>query len=417
MRRDEFRSLIQEHGVDGFTKVMDTLLEGYKLPNGTVQRLDPKSVSIAALYEAMVGPVSMSESLTRQLATLCEAGDLAASAFPTVTEKLIATIMIKGYNSRPGIADTLVPESYSPRTLTERIPGFTALSSSKQVLPGEPYPTGDFSDKYATFEQAVYNKKEGFQINVLEETIRFDQTGMILRNAETAGAQIQQERERRTVRAILGIGLDAGTSLNNVYFPSNVDSPLYTAAQFNLRTNAVPLYNHPGKTADSKLEDYTDFAEVLTVHAQNIVDDRQLGTPRPISWNPDRVLVPFSLMPLLANILHGTTLTYISTERTAGTNPEIRNSGPNPTPNIFNMFNANGMPVPLTSQYVDEVTQTGWVMYDSSSFVRVNLFPFQTFRSPAGYGWDRDLLVAVRAREWSRVIATDFRASIKSNGA
>lgn len=417
MRRDQIRSFIQEHGVQGFSQALDEMLEGRKLPNGTVQRLEPTSISIAALYEAMVGPVFGATSLTRQLANLYEAGDLGASMFPTITEKLIASVMIRGYNSRPGIADTLVPDSYSPKTLTERIPGFTALSSSKQVLPGEPYPTGDFSDKYATFEQAVYNKKEGYQVNVLEETIRFDQTGMIMRQAEQAGNNIMQERERRSVRAILGIGLDTGTAYNNVYFPSNTDSPLYSATQKNLRTNATPIYNHPGKTADSKLEDYTDFAEVLTTHAQNITDDRQLGNARPIAFTPNRVLTPVSLIPILANIFNSTTVTFISTERTAGTNPEIRNSAPNPTPNIFQALGQSGMPVPLSSPYVDEVTQTAWIVYDTNTFLRVNLFPFQTFRSPAGYGWERDLLMAVRAREWSRVIATDYRGSIRNDGA
>ncbi|MDP3793933.1 MAG: hypothetical protein Q8R07_04225, partial [Candidatus Uhrbacteria bacterium] len=281
----------------------------------------------------------------------------------------------------------LVPTSYEPKPLTERVVGFTMPEGPKIVLPGEPYPTIGFGEKYVTFEEAINNKKEGFEIQVTEEAIRLDQTNMILDRAMGAGMTLQTERERRTVRAVLGIALDVGTAQNGVYFPSGTDTALYLASVNNLRTDASPIYNHPGKAADSQLGDYTDLQEVLTTHAQNITDDRQLGGGRPIVWTPDTMLIPVSLATTAGNILQSTGVTYMQNIGTS-TAPEIRHNSPNPLINVFR----GALPTPIASAYVDEVSATVWVLYDKTrTFVRINIFPCQTFRAPMGYGWNRDV--------------------------
>jgi len=408
MNRHEIKAYIREHGLRGFGEGVDALLRGATLENGAVIRMRPDEFSIRELWEAMKpegfldGPIKgISESA------------LDATGFPTVTEKLLSAAFIEGYQPIAPIADSLVPESIVPKTLTERIYGFTAEEGPKIVLPGEQYPTLGFTDKFATFEQALHNKKEGYAVEVLEETIRLDQTGKILSMARDSGMALQTERERRTVRAVLGIGADSGTTINGVYFPSGTDTALYAASRYNYRTNTTPLYNHPGKTADSKLEDYTDFAEVMTTHSTNITDDRSVGTGRPVAWSPDRVLVGTALGPTAANIFQAMGVTFLA-PFTAGTDAEIRTNAPNPLQTIFN----GSMPIPYASPYVDEVSTTMWAVYDSRrSFVRINIFPFATFRSSAGYGEMRDVLFAVRVREWSRVVAKDYRFSMLNTGA
>lgn len=415
MNRTDIQSFIREHSLNGFIDVYSKLLEGMVLPNGARHQIDPMRQSFTALWEAMVGPADGSLPLIS--GRIAEAGALDATGFPTVTEKLISTIVIRGYETRRAVADMLVPESYEPKTLTERIPGFTTLSSPKIILPGEPYPAATFTDRFATYEPALHNKKEGIEIPLTEEVVRFDQSNMILRHAQNIGASIQTERERRTVRAVLGIGLDTGTAQNGIYFPSGTDTALYTAAGNTLRTNAAPIYNHPLKTANSVLEDFTDIQEVLTVHAQNIKDDRDSGTTRPIAWSPDTILHPVSLAATVANIFQGTTVQILTRGATAASDPEVRTSAPNPLVAMFTAFGGT-IPVPVTSAYVDEVSSTVWVVYDRrSAFVRINIFPLQVFRSPVGYGWNSDILVSFRAREWSRVVALDSRVAIRSNGA
>lgn len=411
MNKYEIEQFRKEHGVHGFVDALGCLLEGVKLPNGYDKRIDPFALSVGSMWEALVGSIGETLPLRGNLA---EAGALDHTGFPTATEKLIATVMIREYDRHRGVADQLVPNSYEPRTLTERIPGFTSLDTPKNVLPGEDYPMSTFADKFATYEEALHNKKEGIELAMTEEVVRFDQTGMILRRAQNIGRNIQIERERRTVRAILGIGKETGTDLNGVYFPSGTDTALYRASENNLRTNAAPIFNHPGKTADSKLEDYTDLQEVLTVHAQNIKDDRQLGTTRPIAWNPNAILTPMALASTGANIVNATQILW---NRNTAADPELRTSSPNPLASMFAAFGAN-LPTPVSSVYADEVSSTVWVMYDrESAFLRINIFPFQVFRSPAGYGWKNDVLVSFRAREWTRVVALDHKLAVRNNGA
>ena len=410
MNKEEIRSYIKEHGVAGFQAGWAALIEGKKLANGQTIKLNPRRLSFQQMWEGTVG--SISETFDNP-AWHMEAGALDATGFPSASERLLATVAIEGYANQTGVADMLVPTSYEPKTLTERIVGFTMPEGPKIVLPGEPYPTIGFGEKYVTFEQAIHNKKEGFEIQVTEEAIRLDQTNMILDRAMGAGMTLQTERERRTVRAVLGIGLDTGTVQDNVYFPSGTDTALYLAGSNNLRTNGSPIYNHPGKTADSVLGDYTDLQEVLTVHAQNITDDRQLGGGRPIVWTPDTMLIPVSLATTAGNILQSVGVTYMQNIGTS-TAPEIRHNSPNPLINAFR----GALPMPIASAYVDEVSATVWVLYDKTrTFVRINIFPFQTFRAPMGYGWNRDVPFSLRVREWSRVVARDFRTTIRSNGA
>lgn len=416
MNRYDIQQFIREHSLNGFLEEFEAVLsqEGAVLPNGTRSKMRPEAFSLQELWEA-VKPVGYHGPIV----ALRESGALDATGFPTITEKLLSSAMIDGYSPRMAIADQLVPNSVEPRTLTERIPGITMMEGPKIILPGGTYPTIGFSDKYVNFEQAIFNKKEGYAIEVTEEAVRFDQTNMIVSAARDAGMTLQTERERRTVRAVLGIGDDTGTTIAGVYFPSGVDTALYLASANNLRTNTTPIYNHPGQTADSRLENYTDLQEVMTVHAQNITDDRLLGTGRPIAWTPDRVLVPVSLASTAANVFQAMGVTMISpfTTQSAGTvgNQEIRmNIGGNALQTLF----SGAVPQPYSSAYVDEVSATTWVVYDSRrAFVRVNIFPFATFRSAPGYGDMRDVLFAVRVREWSRVIAKDFRHALRNTGA
>lgn len=409
MNRHEIREYIREHGLNGFTEDVGALLAGTTLPNGANIKLRPEDFSIKEMWEALAPA-----GFTGPLVALRESGGMDATGFPTLTEKLLSSAMIDGYNPIRSIADQLVPNSIEPKTLTERIPGITTMEGPKIITPGMQYPTIGFSDKYVGFEQALFNKKEGYAIEILEETIRFDQTNMIISAARDAGMTLQTERERRTVRAVFGVGEDTGSAINGVYFPNGVDTPLYLASGLNLRTDTTPIYNHPGVTVDSKLENYTDLQEVMSVHARNIKDDRLLGAGRPIAWSPDRVLVPVGLASTSANIFQAMGVTMIN-PFTAGTGNEIRtNIGGNALQTLF----SGATPQPFASPYADELSATAWAIFDSRrSFVRVNIFPFGVFRSHPGYGEMRDVLFSVRVREWSRVIAKDYRHAVLSTGA
>lgn len=403
----DIRSFIREHSVAGFIEGIEHSLNGTgTLPNGQkIRKRRPEEFSLLALYEGMVGPV---RDIHRHMQ---EAGALSATGFPTVTEKLLASIMIPAYDAQMAVANTLVPRIYTPATLTEQIPGFTANEGPRPIPEGDEYPTLGFGDKFATFQAALHNKKEGFEIRITEETIRFDQTGQIMDRARMAAMAMGTERERRTVRAVLGIGSDTGTTQAGVYYPSGVDTALYRAATSNLRTDAAPIYNDINAgTNDSQLKNYTDLAEMMAIHATQIKDDRLVGDARPVAWNPNVLLVPIALAPTAANILQATGIIYTSTPNTSS-NPEIRQQSPNPLGVVF----GGQLPTPVASTYVDEVSTRKWVLMDNQrSFVRVQIWPIQTFQAPPGYLANRDIVFAIRMREWSRVIALEYRNTMMS---
>lgn len=407
---EEIRRVRDEFGVEGLVDCISATLEGRKLPNGaTVPLKKEQDYSFQSLWEGLVGPMDWIKSPPQHL---LESG-LDPTGFPSATEKLLSSIMIKGYETQNMIADRLVTEEYRPKTLTERIVGFTADEMPFPIATGEEYPTVGFGEKWANFEEIVHNKKEGMEIRVTEEVIRFDQTAMVLRKAQGIGMRLAQQRERRTVRACLGIGADTGTAQGGVYYPSGVNTPLYSAAQLNLRTNTTPIYNFPGKTADSKLEDYTDFQEVMAVHATNIKDDPQNSDGQPIGWNPNVILVPVTMSVIAANIFAAQGVTWMANIGSTSA-PEIRAHGPNPLSYVF----GTGLPNVLTSPYVDEISTTQWAVFDNMrTFVRIIVFPFETFRAPMGYGWNRDMVFAMRAREWSRVACVDYRHAVLNTGA
>lgn len=410
MRRDEIRSIIKEHGAYNFGVMVESVLKGYKLPNGAVVKKNPTDFNFKTLWEACVGDIgdtldnaAWRSGLSRMYSEA--GGALDITGFPAASEKILSSQIIAGYDSVPMIGDQLVPNVNRPTSLREVIPGATTLDSPKPILAGEEYPTVGFGEKFVTFEEAVYQKKEGYEIQVTEEVVRFDRTNFLLDRARTLGRTISIERERRTIRAIMGLGDDVSTTQQKVYFPAGVDTPLYAATTSNLRTDSSALIG-----SNSKLADYTDLQEVLTVHATLIKDDRISGNTRPIIWTPRVLLVPISLQLVAGNIFSSQGQIYVTN---TGSAPEIRNIAPSPISAMFN----NGLPMSYSSPYVDEVSTTHWFLYDPETFVRIEVFPFQTFQSPTGYGWNRDIIFAMRAREWSRVVAKDYRQTIKSNGA
>lgn len=418
MNREEIRNFIRLHGVRGFQEGFSALIDGRQMPNGAVVKIDPKTISFRELWEGCVGSIHSTFDNATWRSEASGGGSLDPTGFPIATEKLLNTLTISAYDSVQRIADILVPNSETPGTLTEHIPGFTAAEGPKRIRPGEKYPRTGFTDKYVTFQEAVYDRKEGIEIAITEEVIRFDQTRSIMRRAEQIGNALSTERERRTVRAVLGIGADTGTTIAGVYYPSGVDTPLYAAGANNLRTDAAPIYTDPGHPADSKFMDYTDIQEVLALHAKYMTDDRTLGAGRPIVWTPNRILFPVAMRATAANVMFASTVTHIpllgSSTLSATAGPEIRNTVRNPISDLF----MGTIPQPLSSPFVDEVSTTMWTMFDTDkTFVRIVVFPFQTYRAPVGYGWNSDLVFAMRVREWSGVIALERILAIRSNGA
>ena len=114
-----------------------------------------------------------------------------ATAFPVITGELINKKVMEGYTAVETIGDSLVTIVPSKRR-TEKIAGFEALETVKEVLEGMPYGEIGMIEKYVE----INSKKYGEIISITEETIMEEQTGQLLARAQRIGESARYMREK-----------------------------------------------------------------------------------------------------------------------------------------------------------------------------------------------------------------------------
>ena len=139
-------------------------------------RLTPEKFSIRELWESFVGPCNQTLAIAQNEVGfgdihLTEA-NVDSTAFPTITGLLISKKVIDGYRQPIFIGSQLVTNMPSNRKI-ERIAGFTAADTIKEVPEGQAYDESDLGEKFVT-SQAT---KKGRIISLTEEAVYFDQTG------------------------------------------------------------------------------------------------------------------------------------------------------------------------------------------------------------------------------------------------
>ncbi len=419
MRTQAIRSLIAEHGVEGFLRIQAQLLglredgRAHEGPDGTPLleshimlagkkqlRIRPERFSLRSLWEGIVGPCD--ETLEIAMGSgrggyfepqmmEGEAGGLASTMFPSAVGMLIATKVIEGYDAPGFVGDQLVTNS--PSTLRgERMVGFTGVQGLKVVGEGDEYEDSTMGEKYVTTTET----KRGRLISITEETVFFDQTGEILRRAGNIGRRAREERERRIIRGVADV-----SSTERVYRPLGTAEQLYSSGNSNLLSTATPLV------------DWTDIQEVMTFHANNITDDRETddeGSAQPIAWMPTHLLTSTELSGVTARIFSAMITTSGSVEA--------------PASGILDALGVGNIK-PVSSPYLDVAAgadqwddASDWLLGDfPRQFVYKEIWPIQTFRAPpqADAQFRRDILAQFKVREYGDINAVEERLVIKVN--
>lgn len=409
MRRDAIRELVEQHGggrsgQEAYLQVQRELLEGREV-NGRRIKRRPEDFSIRALWEGLVGPVEETLGYAMggragfiEVPTHLEEA-VSSSAFPSAVGQLISTRVIDGYEGFDGIGDELV-ETMPSRLRNERVVGFTTLQGPKEVGELESYEESHFGEKYVTTQEA----KKGRLLSVSEEAVFFDQTGQILRRAQTLGQLAAQERERVIVRGVADVN-----SNERVYRPSGTAEQLYSSGNNNLLSTATPL------------NDWTDIQEVLTFHAENVTDDREpddhMGA-QPILWTPRVLLTSVKKAGDAARAIAATTV-----RGTPGSNEELESTNP------LNLIVPGGI-TPLSSPFLDQAASASaddqfddsddWFLGDPRrQFVWKEIWPLQTFRAPAQNDeqFERDVVARFKVRYYGGINALDHRMVVKVNAS
>lgn len=403
MRRDDVKNLIRAWGPRAFVQVFAQLLEGRDENGREIPKLNPMSVSIRALWEALVGPVEETLGDHRRggafnYVEMQEAVE--STAFPSATGVLIASKVIEGYNMPGMIGDDLVTVMPS-RLKQERIVGFTSLEGPQEVPEGGPYGESSFTEKYVTTDTA----KKGRILEVTEETVYFDQTGQILLRASRLGEMTREEREETILAGVVDVGSSAA-GYKDVYRPSGTAEALYSAGNNNYLATATPLV------------DWTDIDEALQYHADNVRDDRAVtGERRPIIFVPKVLLTAQKKLATGARIMSAT---EVRSQPAAADATNVMISG-NPMTSI-----ARGLRV-LSSPLLDYLAGVSGSNYNDADdwfigdfqkqFIWQEIWPIQTFRAPEtdDARFRRDVVARYKVRYYGGIAAIDERYVIKVN--
>ena len=196
----QITELIESIGPQAFCERIAEML------NSDPPKLRPEDISIKELWLKLQG-------LEEQVVS---------TVFPTIMGEVINRKFIESYRAVPTIGDkltTTVPSNH----WTEIFPGIEMPDQLKEVPEGMDYEMAGMGEKKATID----NIKWGRIIAITEETIRFDQTGQILRRASDLGKKAITKKESIILRKIQD--LDA-----NVYS----GAALYTSGHANLGSTA-----------------------------------------------------------------------------------------------------------------------------------------------------------------------------------
>lgn len=329
---------------EGCKNAVSMFREGLKSGKIDITKVSIKSLALALgavdVFD-MEGSIREAFSTTKSWAKQTEArlfsesagASVTTNALKVVTSELLAAELLKGYDSVPSIAERLVTTMPISGVREQKIAGFTSIGEPSLVEENHPYPHTGFTDKYVLTKADKY----GSMLSLSMEAIMFDQTGDLQRRARMIGERTREHRERIIIEAVCGA--------RSCYYPSGVDTTLYSGANFNL----IGSSGVTGYTSAVALADWTDLDTVRVMRATKILDDRtDGGTPQPIGGvnTGEQIL-------LVPEALRGTAMTIF--DQTMGR--VLTNSG-----NNIAEFSRNPMAAylsdVLSSPFVDSATGT-----------------------------------------------------------
>lgn len=342
------------------------------------EKLGISDVALRQLYEAMLGEeMQWKNPDIRILNESGIAGDVRVSAFSNIVGVLLGNEVIAAYESYPKIGDKLTAE-YSTKLKDERLPGFTAIKDDvDEVKEGEEYPSVGFGDKYVGTGDA---KKRGEIINVTEEAIYYDQTGMLQEFCREIGTRVAEKKEKTILRAVLGV--------DTCYYPNGTPTALYSGAPYLVASNA--------------LVDWTDLENAEVTGLSAMVDEAGV----PIAATPLRqILVPIALKRTAQRILNAIEILH-GNYNEAGT----KTLSANP-------YAQEGIEV-LTSSLMHGLVgnSTTWLCGDfKRQFRWKNVWPLQAVPAPPNnmLEFTNDIKFAYKVRYLGNIFAKDQRYVVK----
>ena len=375
INRHQIKALIHESG--GNANMAGSVIEDrLNLPVDDPKRLIPENFSFRTIAEALGGDVSMD---AHHDGTPMFTEAVAASQFQTLVGVLLSKKMLDAYEAAIKLADKLTSK-FNSNLESDKIPGAFVKGDLEDVDEGQPYPQlGDIEEKYVTID----HQKRGLMLNVTEEAVRFDRTGLVMMRAQQFGERAGIDRESRVMKGVQDV------SGFEPYYPTGTVEGMYQNAQ-----GAGDPHEYDNLITDV-LADYTDINALWTL-LQLMKDDN--GDP--IMNEPKILLVPVTLGVTAIRVIKNTVLA-------GAANSEI-----NPFANRFEI---------LDSSYLDAQSVTAWYLGDfKKQFLEKVIIPMQVLTRPMSdkhqEGWNNDILAQFKLRYDMTLGARDYRFVGKSTG-
>ena len=323
----------------------------------------------------------------KELYDFCESVDV--TQFPVITAVLVEKKVIDAFNSMPTIGDRLVTP-FPSKLQISKIPGADLSINMKDIEPGMPYHhDADIAEHYVQVE----GKKRGDILDITEEAILFDQTGLVLREAEKFGKKAALDRERKILYTIQDVTV--GGVNYYAYYPGGTRVAMYSGA--------VALTHVYSNLHDHALQHWTDLD-----HAKTMFTTMRDNTGDPILIEPKILLVPKARETMAKRLISNTLMPAT----------RIGVAVPGDSMNEANPF--SGAYEVLSSVYLDIVSTACWYLGDfKEQFVEKVVYPLQVLtrkddkNEPA---WERDIVAQYKVRYYAQPGAVDYRYVVKSRG-
>lgn len=177
------------------------------------QNLRPDEFSLGGLANAMLGEAwheALAAASARSPLQVFESGNAAltpgnipnVSAYLGTVTGLLDAKVLEGYQKPEFIIDRLIHTMPSSTRQTKLIGLGRIGDQSKERNPGDPHPFANFGERYVVTSET---KQRALAIGVTYEMVQFDQTALVLQQANTVGYELAMNKELEGFRLIAGV--------------------------------------------------------------------------------------------------------------------------------------------------------------------------------------------------------------------
>ncbi len=372
LHRDVIRAAAKSCGND--KRLMEDVVKEWINPKGKHQ-YTVDNFSLREIADALGGDTrpSSAEPLFREA--------VSASQFNTIVGTLLSNQVQEAYTPYTKVIEQLV-STFTSTLESDTIPGGYLNAPLVSVGEGAEYAhVANIKEKYVTID----HDKRGVILDVTEEAVRFDRTGIVMREAAKMGELMGRDDES------IGMKVIQDATGYKGWNPGGSQEDLYQ--------NAGGSTNHTyDNLVTDVLTDYTDINALWTL--MKLMKDEN---GNPITIDPKILLVPVALDVTARNIVNNAFIFSASTAQPAIANP------------FANRFSV------ISHPDLDAQSSTAWYLGDfKRQFVKKIVIPFQVLTRRMGDNnedaWRRDIAASVKVRYDAKYGATDYVYVGKSTG-